>query len=306
MKSHAKLSLCAILLLTALSLSLTTAGMAGNTAPVAENLEYETYRGVSFGGKLSAVDPDGDLITYQITTEPVKGDIALLSDGNFIYTPADGKRGKDYFGYKAMDAGGNVSQEATVIIKLLKPATKVTYADMDGNGAYYAALRLAEADVFTGERLGASYYFQPDKDITRGELLAMCMELCDVNVLTGVLSTGFSDDAQIAPWMKPYVSTALMDGIVTGYSVDGVAVFSSNSAVTFSEAAVMLNNVMDMNDVTYTGSLDLDVIPTWALQATANLSSCDMLPAGFGMQETMTRADAADMLLRAMDTLAAR
>ena len=64
--------------------------LADNSAPVAENFEFETYRGVSFGGKLCAVDPDGDAVSFEITTQPKKGTIELSDDGSFVYSPAVG------------------------------------------------------------------------------------------------------------------------------------------------------------------------------------------------------------------------
>ena len=51
------LSLCALVL----------PALADNSAPVAENFEFETYRGVSFGGQLAAVDPDGDAVSLATT-----------------------------------------------------------------------------------------------------------------------------------------------------------------------------------------------------------------------------------------------
>jgi len=65
---------------------------AEGSAPVAENLELKTYRNVSVGGSLSAYDPDGDSVTYKITTEPRKGIIELDDNGKFIYTPEGNKR----------------------------------------------------------------------------------------------------------------------------------------------------------------------------------------------------------------------
>ena len=44
----------------------------------------------------------------------------LEPDGNFTYTPGTDKKGRDYFGYKVADSEGNLSQEATVIIKIEK------------------------------------------------------------------------------------------------------------------------------------------------------------------------------------------
>lgn len=54
------LSLCALML----------PALADSSAPVAENFEFETYRGVSFGGRLAAVDPEGDAVSFEITTQP--------------------------------------------------------------------------------------------------------------------------------------------------------------------------------------------------------------------------------------------
>ena len=57
----------------------------------------------------------------------------MPEDGSseFVYTPYENKTGKDSFTYVAVDAVGNSSDPATVKIKIEKPNTKVTYADMD-------------------------------------------------------------------------------------------------------------------------------------------------------------------------------
>ena len=66
----------------ALTLSLTVGMLYACAAPsqenpIAENLELKTYRGVSVGGQLKATDPDGDMLKYEVTTEPIKGEVAL-------------------------------------------------------------------------------------------------------------------------------------------------------------------------------------------------------------------------------------
>lgn len=278
--------------------------LAGGSSPVAENLELTTYRGVSLDGKLSAVDPDGDVLTYLITTPPTKGTVELGEDGNFVYTPEEDKRGKDYFGYVAEDPDGNRSQEATVIIKLIKPKTDVTYSDMTGNGAYYDALRLAEEGIFTSQQIGDSYVFSPDSPVTRGEFLAMCMELSGGKILSGVSTTGFADDEAIPTWQKPYVATALMNGAISGYSGEGSATFAADAPITCTESAVMLNSILSVTDVS---SFDADQgTPVWAGQAVANLNACRVLPDGFVSNASLTRAQAAQMLSAALDVLAER
>lgn len=123
---------------------------------------------------------------------------------------------------------------------------------MAGHPSAYAATALAENGIFTTEMVGGAYVFSPERYVTRGEFLSMCMTLSGDELLSGVAATGFADDAEIAEWLKPYVATALMDGVVSGYSVSGGAVFEPNEAVTWQEAAVMLDNVLDTTEVAAT------------------------------------------------------
>ena len=304
-----KQTLVPIALLLATALTLGCAAFAADAcAPVAENLEISTYRGVSVGGRLSAADPDGDTVTFQITTDPVKGSIDLDDDGHFVYTPDSGKRGKDYFGYRATDADGNRSQEATVIIRIEKQKSKVTYSDLNGAGCAAAAQRLADEEVFIGEYLAGEYVFSPDAPVTRSEFLAMCMKVTGTEPLSTVRSTGFADDAEIAAWAKPYVGSALKCGIISGAeSADGSVVFSPEKHVSPAEAVVMLDRAARFTDaVAAWFSLD-DAVPAWALQSAANVSSCGLMPYGCSFaEETLTRGQAAELLCGAMDILAKR
>ena len=114
------ISAAAFLLMLLLCLNLAAPALAEGTAPIAENLELKTYRHISVGGRLSAYDPDGGEVSFQITTPPTKGDVQLEEDGSFVYSPYYNKKGRDYFGYRARDAAGNISQEATAIIHIEK------------------------------------------------------------------------------------------------------------------------------------------------------------------------------------------
>lgn len=301
MSKRIAISVSALLALI-LCMSLVIPSIAEGSAPVAESFEFDTYRGVSYGGQLSALDPDGDVLSFEITTQPVKGTVELNDDGSFVYTPEDGKRGKDYFGYKAVDENGNSSQEATVIIELKKQERDVSYTDMHGTYAEYAAVRLAECGAFTGCRLGNEYYFSPDETISRGEFLSLCLELTDADVLQGVVSTGFFDDAAIPVWQKEYVSTAVRDGIITGYSSERGAVFSAENDITKAEAVAMLSRTLKLADVSYVNLND--GVPAWIEQDTANLYANDIVTDLSAMSAPLTRAEAACMLSNAMDIAA--
>ena len=118
---HIKKPFITFLLVISMLNSINLNAHAKGTAPVAENLEISTLRDKTVEGVLSALDPEGDVAQFIVTTDPIKGEINLEADGTFKYTPREGKKGRDYFGYKAVDSEGNVSQEATVIIKIIKP-----------------------------------------------------------------------------------------------------------------------------------------------------------------------------------------
>ena len=127
MKQKLFAAVCAFALCAALGTAIHAGQEAEAAAPVAENLELTTFRNTSVGGTLSASAPDGSPLTFRITTEPIKGTVTLTDDGTFVYTPADGKRGRDYFGFRAADSSGRESQEATVIIAIKKQKPDVTY-----------------------------------------------------------------------------------------------------------------------------------------------------------------------------------
>ena len=299
----------ALFLVFALILSLFAAANAADGAPIAKNLEISTYRGVSVGGRLGATDPEGDKLTFEITTEPIKGKLDLDQNGHFVYTPENGKRGKDYFGYKAIDPDGNRSQEATVIIRIQKQESKITYADLSGESSAQAAVRLAEEGVFVGECLAGEYVFSPDAPVTRSEFLAMCMKVAGTQPISGVRTTGFADDADISVWAKPYVSTALKYGIISGYPDEGetCAVFGPDQLISVTEAAVILDRAVELTDAAATW-YDCDAaVPTWAVQSVANVSSCALLPDGCSFaDDTLSRGCAAELLCGAMDLLANR
>lgn len=278
--------------------------LAAGSAPVAENLELRTFKNVSVSGQFSAFDPENDVVKYQICTQPVKGHIELATDGSFVYTPAMDKKGKDYFGYKAIDAEGNSSQEATVIIRIDKQKKDISYSDMKGSGGEYAALLLSEEDVFTGEQIGGEYCFYPDRAVTRGEFLSMCMIVADEPVISAVMNTGYSDDEDIPDWMKPYVTATVMKGMDSPTSGDLGRCFQPEASITRAEAVTMLNQALGLNDVSYI-QLDAALQPELA-QACANLTASGIIRDGTPVEETMSRMDAAELLSKALELMSRR
>ncbi len=286
------------------TVTVSTAGSA-NEAPVAQDLSIDTYRNVSVSGVFQAMDPEGDLLSFRITEAPGKGSVTVRG-GSFVYTPGSGKRGKDRFRYQAVDSEGSASADATVSISIGKQSCPVSYPELDGSGLQYAAVRLAEEGVFIGEKVGSCWCFSADTPLQRGDFLAMCAALTGMEPLEDVTRTGFFDDESISAWQKPYVSAALLYGVVRGSTGDGGrAVFRGDEPITGAEAAVMLNSFLEISDTA--GFFYAEDVPGWAAQAVANLRACDICSGeDFSAGRAVTRGDAAELLCAAMDVLEAR
>lgn len=291
------ISLTAVLLCLAAMTGLARSAFAEGTAPIAENLELRTYRGVSVGGELKAYDPDGDLIDFTVTTQPVKGSLSLEEDGSFVYTPAEGKKGRDYFGYKAVDAEGNCSQEATVIIKIEKQSKDVYYPDMRGSADEYAAVLLSEKNIFTAEQLGGEYCFKPAESVSRGEFLSVCMLASGRPIVKSTSGTGFVNDPGIPDYARNYVASAVMCGVCYQDAKSG-RTFNASEPISRSEAALILDRAMELTNVSYMPLGD-EYSPELA-QACVNLSACGLSEINPSAKDPLTRAEMARMLCAAI------
>ena len=303
------LSLCLAGALTIPALALTTSTAdVENAAPIAEDLSLNTYKGVAIFSRFAAVDPEGDLVTFQVVDSPARGQVALDENdpAAFTYTPYEGKKGKDSFTYVAIDARGNTSKPATVKIVIQKQAA-VSYSDLSDDPAHYAALRLAEAGVYTGRRVGDLYCFDPEETFTREEFLAMAMTAAGREPLSDVTLTGFYDDTDISAWAKGYVSAALIQGTVEGSpNQAGQVVFNANGPVTRAQAAVILDRLLAPGDVAASSAFSQDAVPAWAYQAAVNMEAVSVLAGGTDLSETLSRGEAAEMLSAMLDVLDSR
>lgn len=283
-----------------------------NQAPIARNMDLSTYRNVAITSYFDAVDAEGDTLTFQLTSTPARGAVTLAQDGSsqFVYTPYENKTGNDSFTYVAVDPAGNTSPEAKVTVRIEKPDTKVTYADLEGDPAHKAAIRLAEEGIYVGQAVDGQYFFDSDAPVNRAQFLTMAMAVSGLEPLEGVTLTGFSDDAAIPTWAKGSVSAALKAGAIQGSQDDsGAPVFGAEETITRGEATVMLNNLLHVSDVP-TEVFFSDSQTHWAAQPAANLTAAGILRAdqanAAALSTQLTRGEAAEMLDGALDMLAQR
>lgn len=280
-----------------------------NTAPVAQNLTLSTYQGIAITSTFSAVDPEGDLLTYQVVDSPARGQVTLEENNSatFWYTPYENKKGSDVFSYVAIDSMGNTSEPATVEVTISVATCGVSYADMAGNPAHYAAMRLAEEGIYVGRQMAGVAYFDPDQPFSREEFLVLSMVVTQTQPLDGVSTTGFYDDQDISAWAKGYVSAAVMQGAGLGeQNEEGQVVFSPSDSITQLEAAVMLEQLLCSTDIPIHTTSVSQEIPTWASQSVANLEALDVVAPGATLSDTLTRGEAAQMLSAALDVMDSR
>lgn len=170
-----------------------------NGVPVAESLELTIYRSVAVATQFFAVGPEGDLLTYHILSKPAHGAVTTSEDGSSesVHTPYENRTSKDSLTYVVTDTVDNSSDPTIAKIKIEKPNTKITYADMDDDLAHKVAIRLTEEGIFVGECMGRAYFFQPDAVVTRGESMVVVTNATGMEVPEDVECTGFVDDVPI-------------------------------------------------------------------------------------------------------------
>lgn len=267
--------------------------------PTAEDGSLETYKNIANTGTLQAADPEGKALTYQVVDQPKRGTVELQADGTFTYTPNKNKVGKDSFTFTVTDPGGNTSDPAKISIEILKPTQAMAYTDMEGDPDAFAAMWLQEAGLFSGTTVGGNFCFNPEESVSRGEFLVMVMNLVDAKADETGLTSGFSDEASTPVWMQPYIVSALGNGMISGVSSDSGVVFRPEAALTKAEAAVMLQNVLNLPDPAAQSVFEAteeETVPVWAVDAAAAVSAAG-LPLDLSAQaDAITRRDTAKLL----------
>ncbi len=265
-------------------------------------LTVNTYKGRSAYGTLSAYDPDGDDVRYEIVSYPKNGSVMLLDaeQGTYVYTPNAKHVGSDSFSYVARDPYGNYSAMATVSLSVSLCGTDVTYADMENSRAYNAALKLTEEGIMSGVQVGTQYYFYPENSVTREEFLVMAMHAIGITEVPECKATSFADDDEIEDAMKGYVAMAHALGYIQGSAENGALYFRPDQTLTRAEAAVILERMLGLEDAKYVPTFaDHQKIPVWAADAIFALHEAGiMIPTDgyIAPTETLNRAETAMIL----------
>lgn len=248
-------------------------------APAAQDGALETYKNLSNDGKLIAPDPEEQPVTFTLVRQPRRGTVELREDGTFTYTPKKNKVGVDSFTFTATDPAGNVSREATVTVQILKPVDAMQYRDTAGMDCRFSAQWLRNTGLFAGEQVGGQLCFQPEKTVSRGEFLSMLVNLLEIPV----------EEVDAPDWMQPYLDAAVRSGLVSGWEPES---FEMNEAITGAEAAVALQNALDL-PVGHEAMTYEEDVPVWAAASLAVMAANGV---ELEAAAPMTRAEAAQVL----------
>ena len=262
-------------------------------APVAEDFTVETYKNLPNEGMLKASDPEGQSMTYTVIRQPRRGTVEIREDGSFVYTPKKNKVGVDSFTYTATDPAGKVSREATVTVQILKPTDSARYTDTAGLDCQFEAEWLRNTGLFTGETVGSGQYFQPDKTVTKSEFLAMVMELLEVAPEEQAVYTELAKDAP--EWLKPYLAAAVRSGLISGLTDAETGHFDGDAPITGADAAVLLQNALDLSGTAPTALTDGEEVPTYEQTALAVMNEHGL---ELTADEPLNRAQVAKLIYR--------
>lgn len=261
--------------------------------PVAEDCAVETYKNLPNEGALKVSDPEGQALTYSVIRQPKRGSVEVRADGTFLYTPKKNKVGVDSFTFTATDPAGNVSREATVTVSILKPSDATQYTDTVGSNCRFEAEWMKNTGLFIGETIGGAQCFREGKTVSKGEFLTMAVKSLGIPVDEAASYTGYVEE--VPQWLQPYLAAAMRSGLTAGLPLSETGALGLGDTITGAEAAMMLQNAMDLPLSTNAESESANA-PKWAAIAVKAMNDNGI---HVSADDQLTRGQVAVMLYQA-------
>ena len=262
-------------------------------APVAVDSTLETYKNLANEGTLKVSDPEGLQLTYSVIRQPRRGSVEVRADGTFLYTPKKNRVGVDSFTFTATDPAGNVSREATVTVSILKPSDASQYTDTLNSASRFEAEWMKNTGLFVGEQIGGSQCFREEKSVSKGDFLVMMVKTLGIPVDSNTVYNGYTDQAP--SWLQPYLAAAMRSGLTANLPISETGALGIDEPITGAEAAVMLQNAMDLSVSASAKPVDKEV-PDWAASAVMAMNDNGISIKG---TTTLTRGEVAVILYKA-------
>ena len=260
-----------------------------------------THASLALSGILSADDPEGDAVRYEVVSYPTGGTLALDSvSGCFTYTPDADFTGKDSFTWRAQDIHGAISAPVSVDITVRELATGYLFSDIAEGNVQSAALRVSEQGLLSGEMMGGKHYFHPERHLSRAAFVTILLNAAEIKA-PDAEDTGFTDDADIPRGMKGAIRYAREQGWLGEDTA-----FRPNDTITRAEAAAIAAKVLSLDAPGYAETVtDFAAIPVdvadalYAIYEGGYLST--MADGSLAPTGALTRGDAAKFFTRILD-----
>lgn len=269
-------------------------------------VKMKAMQGVACYLDLDATDPENDGVFYKVTSYPKNGTLKMVDreEGYLCYKAIGAFTGNDSFTVVACDKYGNTSEQISVNVTVETKASQITYCDMDGDPALYAAMKLGEKGIMVGDTVCSMTYFRPDERVSREEFLAMAMCCAGITPESTKESVSFADADQISEYLADYLVYADKKGYVSAYVEDNGGVFGPKDDVTGAQACLILYNLSGCD---YKGEsqafADADSIPAWAREPLDAMVGEGILSLSDykGADMSISRSDAAILLYNFME-----
>lgn len=279
---------------------------------IALDSNHSIYINTSLETSMTATKSGDETYDFKIITLPVHGNVSQSSVGSakYLYTPSGDYEGEDSFTFR-LESGEYYSNIGTVNISITKPKEPVIpffYSDMQKHWANFSASHLAAEGLIIGEKIGTKYYFCPNKTMTRGEFLMFLLATLGEDTSTQNADIKIVDEENIPDWLMPKIKKGYELRLINGISStsDGIY-FNPNAKITRAEAFVMINNAL-LSKTNTTNSeeklnyKDLNSIPSWASQATQNLTAYQIIQGSVDEKinplNQTTRGEAAELCFK--------
>lgn len=183
------------------------------------------------------------------------------------------------------------------------------FSDLVGHWAEGTVSRMAYQRLLSGYEGGI---FRPDNPVTRAECAAVLSRALSLSVVAPEGLSMFGDAGETPGWAQVNVAQTTAAGLFSGYpELDGGKTFRPDKPVSRVELAAILSRVVLQKGLaqnrSQTGFTDQEQIPEWAREA-AHVAAAHGLVMGypdgsFQPQKEVTRAEAAAMIARLLDSL---
>lgn len=250
-----------------------------------ENFSISVQKNGSISDALRYISDDDKDVSFEIVTAPKRGKVEIVDTaGKFVYTAFAGEVGEDSFSYR-VTSGTIQSNIATCSVTIVDAPTVsptptpapigFVYTDMVNHWGNYSAVKMVERDILKGERIGSKYYFYPDQQLTRIDVihyLLASLDADDTNIDTDNTHI-FEDSKDYPDYINNSAYIAYKLGFIEGEQNGDNLYLNPYKPITRVELIKMLDKAM--NPKTRSGDelmfIDKHLIPDWAVQYVKNM-----------------------------------